>query len=886
MSTILRLCYFLLLLALFADYLFAQGGKIQGKITDESGNAVPFGSVLIEGTTMGGGANADGEYSITNVPAGTHSLRASVIGYRQKREEVTVTAGGTVTQDFVLAVDVLRGEEVVVTGTMTPRTKLESTVAISTLSPQEVAQASPRSTTEILRYIPGFTRVESSGGEVNQNISVRGILGVEYVMFMEDGLPVFPTMHTFFMNADNLFRMDENIDKVEVVRGGNSALFGSNTPGAIINFINKTGGPTISGSVKATGATENLARYDFNVNGPLAEAWRFNLGGFYRYDNGVRDPGFPGVRGGQIKAGITRLLDNGYVRVSTKVIDDRNQFILPLPFKDPNNPEYVQGFSEYGSMNSAEGNHIAVPTPDGQLQLPLEDGLRTKAYWLTADVALNFAGDWSLQNVAQIMQNDQGWNAILPFDVLSYTDYIAGLNLPAGSTGALFYTNVYDGKGNKLPFDASYNGLVSPAGEWHVEKPLAAFQDQMTIKKQFGEHKLSAGIYFANYTQTNRWYFTDILIDVRDNPHFLDLVVYTPTDTVEYTKNGFRRYLSLYRNGSGSTTIFSALVGDEIQLTENLRVDIGFRYESDYFVQSAENSSTVDLDADTTSKYDIVPWGNSSYRHFQRTISDWAGSFGLNYTLSENISLSVQASRAYKMPALDEFLDASAQTQVDLFESRQTLMVEAGVKYSSVMLGFMVNGFYGELKNIIGQGAEVDPATGNLVWKIRRSPDNRVYGVELELSANPVSNLTVLAAGTFLEPQTVEGSGSALTAGGIPSVIGNLSGTYKISNLNLTADWHFVGSRDLINADYDPATGKYKTYQNIGELQAYSYLNLGAGYKFAGSGVSLTASLMNVLQSTGLEEGNPRLPTAGGKNLFLARPILPRRLMATLGYQF
>src|SRR5690606_36016472 len=136
---------------------------------------------------------------------------------------------------------------------------------ISTLTPRQLEQVNPRSTTEQLRYVPGFTRVESSGGEVNENISVRGILGVEYVMFMEDGLPVFPTMHTFFMNADNLFRMDENIRSIEVVRGGNSALFGSNTPGAIINYINKTGGPTFAGIIKLSGATEGLARYDFNV---------------------------------------------------------------------------------------------------------------------------------------------------------------------------------------------------------------------------------------------------------------------------------------------------------------------------------------------------------------------------------------------------------------------------------------------------------------------------------------------------------------------------------------------------------------------------------------------------------------------------------------------
>jgi len=73
------------------------------------------------------------------------------------------------------------------------------------------------------------------------------------------------------------------------------------------------------------------------------------------YDHGVRDPGFPGIRGGQFKASLTRQLTNGYVRTSFKYIDDRNQFILPLPFVNPGQPQYVSGFSDYGAMNTNEG---------------------------------------------------------------------------------------------------------------------------------------------------------------------------------------------------------------------------------------------------------------------------------------------------------------------------------------------------------------------------------------------------------------------------------------------------------------------------------------------------------------------------------------------------
>ena len=89
-----------------------------------------------------------------------------------------------------------------------------------------------------------------------------------------------------------------------------------------------------------------------------------------------------------------------------------------------------------------------------------------------------------------------------------------------------------------------------------------------------------------------------------------------------------------------------------------------------------------------------------------------------------------------------------------------------------------------------------------------------------------------------------------------------------------------------MDAQYDPATGKYSRYNVVGELQAYNYLNLGASYRIPSQAITLSANLLNVYQSIGLEEGNPRLPGSGGRNLFLARPILPRRFTFSAGYQF
>ena len=247
---------FALLLA--ASPAAAQTGTVNGRVVDERGAGIASAQVFLVSPAIATQTGSDGNYSLQRVPAGSQTVRVRMVGYRPDSATVTVEAGGTASQDFSLTRDPLQLQEMVVTATQTPRTNLDASVAVTTLSAEEVERSVPRSTTEMLRYVPGFTRVESSGGEVNSNISIRGILGVEYVMFMEDGMPVYPTMHTYFMNADNLFRFDENIEKLEVVRGGASALFGSNTPGAIINYINKTGGDQFAGTMRATVGTHAL----------------------------------------------------------------------------------------------------------------------------------------------------------------------------------------------------------------------------------------------------------------------------------------------------------------------------------------------------------------------------------------------------------------------------------------------------------------------------------------------------------------------------------------------------------------------------------------------------------------------------------------------------
>ena len=94
---------------------------------------------------------------------------------------------------------------------------------------------------------------------------------------------------------------------------------------------------------------------------------------------------------------------------------------------------------------------------------------------------------------------------------------------------------------------------------------------------------------------------------------------------------------------TGQATIVSGVLGGEIQLTDRLRSDLGVRVEYNNFNQSSENTSLVDLDGDSTTSFDQELCGNGTFRHFNRSLTDWAASLGLNYTLTPHVSLYGQA---------------------------------------------------------------------------------------------------------------------------------------------------------------------------------------------------------------------------------------------------
>jgi outer membrane receptor protein involved in Fe transport len=210
----------------------------------------------------------------------------------------------------------------------------EASYAITRFDADMLARRGPGSTADLFKDIPGFW-VESTGGEASNNIRARGIPtdGYSSVAILEDGLPVQYDGGLGYLNTDQVVRSDATIDRVEAVRGGPSAIFAPNAPGGSIDFLTRNPLTRPGTSLSVTGGSTGYRRIDGFVGLRLTPRLGVSLGGFYRRDDGLRDPGYPADRGGQIRAAIT--YDDGRNRLSFNVkhLDDRVILYLPVPLQ-------------------------------------------------------------------------------------------------------------------------------------------------------------------------------------------------------------------------------------------------------------------------------------------------------------------------------------------------------------------------------------------------------------------------------------------------------------------------------------------------------------------------------------------------------------------------
>ncbi|WP_052417956.1 TonB-dependent receptor, partial [Jejuia pallidilutea] len=227
----------LLFIIFFIPTLYvAQTNNLQilGTVSS-NGNPVAFASVYIKGGTQGTSADKNGKYKLVIPATNTITITATSQGYRSLSKTITLSEHTTIV-DFSLTEDALGIDQVIVSATRNRISKKEAPVIVKVLSPKLFQATQSLSLADGLNFQPGV-RVETNCQNCGfTQVRLNGLEG-QYTQILVNSRPIFSALNSVY----GLEQIPINIiDRVEVVRSGGSALFGSNAIAGTINVITKT----------------------------------------------------------------------------------------------------------------------------------------------------------------------------------------------------------------------------------------------------------------------------------------------------------------------------------------------------------------------------------------------------------------------------------------------------------------------------------------------------------------------------------------------------------------------------------------------------------------------------------------------------------------------
>jgi len=225
----------ILLVTLFSNNLKAQkatDANIFGDVQCE-GEHVPFASVYVEGTTLGTTTDATGHYMLIDLPEGKHTIVAKSLGYSTSKQEVNIEHNKSIEINFVLKQELMNLDEVVVTGTKTFKRITETPVIVNVLDSKSIGAIQACNISEGLKFQPGL-RVETDCQTCNYTQLRMNGLGGGYSQILINGRPIFSPLIGLYGMEQIPANM---VDRIEIVRGGGSALYGSSAIGGTVNVI-------------------------------------------------------------------------------------------------------------------------------------------------------------------------------------------------------------------------------------------------------------------------------------------------------------------------------------------------------------------------------------------------------------------------------------------------------------------------------------------------------------------------------------------------------------------------------------------------------------------------------------------------------------------------
>lgn len=786
-------------------------------------------------------------------------------------------------------------QQVVVTGTATfgGIKKIDAAYSITSMSAQQIKQANPVSAADLLKASPGVFP-ESSGGQTGANIEVAGFPGggdAPYATFQLNGSPLYPMSNLSFMDQSTLFRLDDTIDRAEIVQGGPSVLYGNGQPGVTANFILKEGTDVPSGDVGFTYGTDNTQRIDGFIGFKIADGWYGSFGGFWRRDN-IRDPQFAADKGGQLTATLSRDWDSGSLMFYARALKDHNQFVTDTPILNASKGQFSDypGFSPLtGTFGSKADQYEFIATtpcgtpgctPGGQnVNLAKGRGADLRNYGANFD--WDFGNGWSLSDKLGITTGEL--NTISFFSTganpTTLADYIASQEtadkLPAGLVATATYTN---GK----PADMNQN--VTQQGLWYVRKNLQSASNEFHVSDElFQGNTLTLGNYTAVYQDHDTWYLgNNMLLQAVTNPNPIVVSLTDGVNTWNLTDpQGFVGAVSaaaIKERWQGFNTAFFATDTWKIG---NWLIDGGIRVERQNSNGAIANTAKGDLDNNQYTLYNNSSQyfsGGNQYINYSKTEKSWT--LGANYEFNPNMSAYVRANLGVHFPGFDD-LRGMPTTPVQKIRN-----YEVGFKYQADWI-YADIAAYRRLFYNVPYTITTDTGQNTYVY------GSQSKGVNFTTTIKPFEHAAINFSGDWMSGHyyryigcltytTQSGASACSSINGMqlqrqPKFQFRLTPSYDFptgwGDVKAWITYEYVGDRygDLIQQQplgnyYDLAFG---VQANVGRHWVYSVQGT------------------NVTNQIGITEGNARLfgfASSGG--VILARSIWGREIWGQIKYNF
>lgn len=752
-------------------------------------------------------------------------------------------------------------DEIIVTGTAGGGTnRQDAAFAITSINSDAIAKAAPNSTADLFKVIPGVS-AESSGGQNGANIFVRGYPSggdAEFVTLTTQGVPFFSPPTLSFLENTQLIRIDETIERVEAVRGGTGALFGNGQPGLTVNFVQKEGGRDFEGLVKAGITDFGDVRSDLVLSGPLGENTSFLIGGYYSSGRGIRNPGFTAEKGGQITANVRHDLDKGSILVFARYLNDRGQWLLPIPvIRDGDDVRQFGNIDPGTGVLAGPETRLAV-LPDGT-RADLGDGRGARLINLGTNFDYEIGDGVELRYRASYLKGDADTTGLVPASTATTADAFAA---SLGSTiGSLTFAN----GGQALQGSQQ----VIRAGTWIVRKQIEDFTNDLAVEWESGDNKFTVGGYFSEFSSNDQWNLGNIrLLTAENQARLLNL---TLANGQIATNNGYTQGSFFNVNAAYDGREYAFYAVDEYQLTPELRLDAGIRYQDYRATGSIENNSSIDTDNNPDTLFNNgTAVLNGTFRNIAYQQGAWSWTAGLNYDFSSQVGAYVRYNRGNTNPFFDNLRDG-------IFVSPRVDNYEGGVKVRTDILSLYATLFHtqfsGLVTTVIQNGAPVADIGGA-----------RSTGVELEGQLRPVDNFNVAFSGTWLDAKYRD----FFAGGGTIDLSGNRVQRQPKWQWRITPSYDFeFGNESKVSL--------YSTFSYIGDRfsdtantqNLPNYFKIDAGVSFdVNQALSLAVTADNLTDTIGLTEGDPRTLGQTGGEIVNARPILGRSFRFSAAYKF